>query len=92
MGGGKGNKVGTPQGGVISPLLANICLNLVDKLVREHSAFKDVHIVGYANDFVLMRKNMDNSRMRENRRYGLTRGLGEALMRRFGVYSATVKK
>jgi len=36
MSGGKKTKVGTPQGGVISPLLANIYLNLVDKLVRSH--------------------------------------------------------
>jgi len=61
MSGGKTNKVGTPQGGVISPLLANIYLNLVDKLVREHSIFKDVHIVRYADDFVLMGKKIEKS-------------------------------
>jgi len=54
MGGGKKNKVGTPQGGVISPLLANIYLNLVDKLVRNHKAFSGMDIVRYADDFVLM--------------------------------------
>lgn len=52
--GGKKNKVGTPQGGVISPLLANLYLNLVDKLVRSHKVFSDVEIVRYADDFVLM--------------------------------------
>lgn len=58
MSGGKKNKVGTPQGGVISPLLANIYLNLVDKLVREHKAFRGVEIIRYADDFVLMSKKM----------------------------------
>ena len=61
MSGGKKNKVGTPQGGVISPLLANIYLNLVDKLIREHRAFREVSIVRYADDFVLMGKRIDES-------------------------------
>ena len=52
--GGKRNRIGTPQGGVISPLLANIYLNLVDKLVRDHKLFRDVEIIRYADDFVLM--------------------------------------
>lgn len=56
--GGKKNKVGTPQGGVISPLLANIYLNLVDKLVRNHKAFSGIDIVRYADDFVLMSKQI----------------------------------
>ena len=43
-----------PQGGVISPLLANIYLNLLDKLVRTHKAFRVVEIVRYSDDFVLL--------------------------------------
>jgi len=58
MSGGKKAKVGTPQGGVISPLLANIYLNLVDKLVRNHKAFSGIDIVRYADDFVLMSKRI----------------------------------
>jgi group II intron reverse transcriptase/maturase len=58
MGGGKKNRVGTPQGGVISPLLANIYLNLVDRMVRNHKAFEGVEIIRYADDFVLMSRRM----------------------------------
>jgi retron-type reverse transcriptase len=59
--GGKKNKVGTPQGGVISPLLANIYLNLLDRIVNNpKSLFHEngVKIVRYADDFVLMGKQM----------------------------------
>jgi group II intron reverse transcriptase/maturase len=54
---GKKRKEGTPQGGVISPLLANIYMHLVDKMVNNvnHIFSKlDVVIVRYADDFVLM--------------------------------------
>jgi group II intron reverse transcriptase/maturase len=57
--GGRKNKTGTPQGGVISPLLANIYLHLLDKLVnKEGGVFKrlDIKIVRYADDFLLMGK------------------------------------
>ncbi|WP_251029052.1 reverse transcriptase domain-containing protein [Bacillus sp. ISL-40] len=44
---------GTPQGGVISPLLANIYLNTMDKLWEKK--FKHLgEIVRYADDFVIM--------------------------------------
>jgi len=59
--GGKKNKVGTPQGGVISPLLANIYLNLLDRIVNNpRSLFSQngVKIVRYADDFVLMGNQM----------------------------------
>ena len=53
--GGKKNQSGTPQGGVISPLLANIYLNLVDKVVNRMNGIReDVRMVRYADDFVLM--------------------------------------
>jgi group II intron reverse transcriptase/maturase len=61
MSGGKKNKVGTPQGGVISPLLANIYLHLIDKLVNNtQKVFVKcgVTIVRYADDFVLMGKRI----------------------------------
>ena len=52
-----GNGRGTPQGGVISPLLANIYMNLVDRAVnREGGIFRyyGIAIVRYADDFILM--------------------------------------
>jgi RNA-directed DNA polymerase len=55
--GGKRNKVGTPQGGVISPLLSNIYLHLLDRIVNNpKSLFSKygIQIVRYADDFVLM--------------------------------------
>lgn len=55
------NKKGTPQGGVISPLLANIYINLIDKAVnRIEGLFHKygVKIVRYADDFILMGKRM----------------------------------
>jgi len=59
--GGKGNKIGTPQGGVISPLLANIYLHLLDRIVNDpRSLFgiEGIKIVRYADDFVLMGKTL----------------------------------
>ena len=55
--GGKKTKVGTPQGGVISPLLANLYLNLLDRTVNKMQGMfqrAGVAIVRYADDFVLM--------------------------------------
>lgn len=43
---------GTPQGGVISPLLANIYLNELDWKLEEHK----VRFVRYADDFLLFAK------------------------------------
>ena len=59
--GGKKNKTGTPQGGVISPLLANIYLHLLDKAVNKLEGKFHKHgikIVRYADDFVLMAKKI----------------------------------
>jgi RNA-directed DNA polymerase len=58
---GKGNRTGTPQGGVISPLLANIYLHLIDKIVGNAQSLFGKHgirMVRYADDFVLMGKTL----------------------------------
>ena len=54
--GGKRNKLGTPQGGVASPLLANIYMNRFLKhwrLSGRGVAFR-AHVVAYADDFVIL--------------------------------------
>jgi len=59
--GGKSNKMGVPQGGIISPLLANIYMNLIDKAVNRTTGVfhkTGVQIVRYADDFVLMAKEV----------------------------------
>lgn len=58
---GKGNCNGTPQGGVISPLLANIYLHLIDRIVNNRISLfgkLGIRIVRYADDFVLMGKTL----------------------------------
>ena len=47
------NQRGTPQGGVISPLLANLYLNRLDHEVNDRCECKPV-MVRYADDFVIL--------------------------------------
>jgi RNA-directed DNA polymerase len=54
------SRIGSPQGGVISPLLANIYLHVLDRLiVAERGVYQRsyMRIVRYADDFVLMGRN-----------------------------------
>ena len=58
--GGKGNDRGTPQGGVISPVLANLYMNRMLKgwkQTRRGEQFQ-AHIVNYADDFVILSRGM----------------------------------
>jgi len=54
--GGKGNDRGTPQGCVISPLLANLYMNRMLKGWRQTRRGEEfrAHIVNYADDFVIL--------------------------------------
>lgn len=77
--GGKKQQVGTPQGGVISPLLANIYMHLVDKIVnntKEVFYKAGIKMVRYADDFVLLGKRITLEAMEKLRsilkRMGLT--------------------
>ena len=54
----KGNDKGTPQGGVISPLLANIYLNVLDTIwkVKKVQERLEARLIRYADDFVVLCK------------------------------------
>src|SRR6202521_4221784 len=56
--GGKTNRHGTPQGGVISPLLANLYMNRFLKHWRMRGCGAEfrAHLVNYADDFVILRR------------------------------------
>jgi len=57
------NDKGTPQGGVISPLLANIYLHWFDKVFQREQAkvesWNQGRLVRYADDFVVMAKRQN---------------------------------
>ncbi|WP_246648862.1 reverse transcriptase domain-containing protein [Bradyrhizobium canariense] len=56
MSGGKSNKRGTPQGGVISPLLSVIYMNRFLKRWRLSGRREAFHaqVISYADDFVIL--------------------------------------
>lgn len=56
MSGGKKSKCGTPQGGVISPLLSNIYMHRFLRAWRDRGKGREfrAHIVNYADDFVIL--------------------------------------
>lgn len=57
---------GTPQGGVISPLLSNIYLHVLDVLWTRHSAPYGT-LVRYADDFVVMCRTKKDCELAEQR-------------------------
>jgi group II intron reverse transcriptase/maturase len=95
-------KVGTPQGAVISPLLANIYLHyVVDSWVsqwRRQQANGDVILVRYADDFVVGFEHRNQAerfwkqlaeRLRE---YGLELATEKTRLIEFGRYAAERRK
>jgi group II intron reverse transcriptase/maturase len=66
IGGGKGNRTGTPQGGVISPLLSNLYLHILDRIWERNNLQQRLgaRIVRYADDIVILcRKNKSDKAM-----------------------------
>ena len=59
-------RVGTPQGGVISPLLSNVYLHVLDLLWTRHSAPLGT-LVRYADDFVVISRTRSECEQAEER-------------------------
>lgn len=66
------NNLGTPQGGIISPLLANIALDGIEKHLKEWissypvpgitrmaAKIESLSVIRYADDFVVLHRNRD---------------------------------
>ncbi|MBK8994427.1 MAG: group II intron reverse transcriptase/maturase [Myxococcales bacterium] len=66
---------GTPQGGVISPLLSNIYLHMLDVLWTRHSAPYGT-LVRYADDFVVMCRTKKDCELAEQRLRVILKRLG----------------
>jgi len=82
-----GNRRGTPQGGVISPLLANLYLSRLDWQVNERCELRPV-LVRYADDFVILSRPGQGTELQARLKrwleaHGLT--LNEAKTRRLDV-------
>lgn len=100
MTGGRKNNRGTPQGGVVSPLLANVYMNRFLKYWRITKQGKTLkaHIITYADDFVILSRGhagqaLDWTR-RTMRRLGLAlneakTGIKEACRERFDFLGYT---
>ena len=67
-GGVKASTVGSPQGGVISPLLANVYLHVLDAVWQQRGQHLGV-LVRYADDFVILcrRRSQANEALRRVR-------------------------
>jgi group II intron reverse transcriptase/maturase len=66
---------GTPQGGVISPLLSNIYLNALDHLWEEKHKSLGL-LVRYADDFVVLSKKSSQAREAQRQVENILAGLG----------------
>lgn len=77
MTGGKSSRMGTPQGGVISPLLANIYMNRFLRVFLERGKDREfaARLVNYADDFVILSRGMAEPALAWTRRVMTAIGL-----------------
>jgi len=75
IGGGKGNRQGTPQGGVISPLLANLYLHILDRIWERGNLQQRLgaRIVRYADDIVILCRRTKSDKAMSTLRHVLER-------------------
>jgi RNA-directed DNA polymerase len=75
IGGGKGNRKGTPQGGVISPLLANLYLHILDRIWQRGNLQQRIgaRIVRYADDIVILCRRTKSDKAMATLRHVLER-------------------
>jgi RNA-directed DNA polymerase len=67
---------GTPQGGVISPLLSNVYLHVLDAMWQRHGAKEYGTLVRYADDFVVMTRTKSSCVAAEVRIGNILKRLG----------------
>jgi RNA-directed DNA polymerase len=78
---GRKNRQGTPQGGVISPLLANLYLHQFDRyFAAEAAQWANAKLVRYADDFVVLAR-YQGERLRADIEGYLERALGLTINR-----------
>jgi RNA-directed DNA polymerase len=77
MTGGKGSRMGTPQGGVISPMLANIYMNRFLRVFVERGKDREfaARLVNYADDFVILSRGRAKEALEWTRRVMAAIGL-----------------
>ena len=53
------SQTGTPQGGIISPLLANLAMDGMEKYLMEKRRLKGIRMIRYADDFVVIHEDKE---------------------------------
>ncbi len=77
MSGGRHSSCGTPQGGVISPMLANVYMNRFLRYWRQtgRNATYRAHVISYADDFVILSRGHADKALAWTRRVMTKLGL-----------------
>lgn len=66
---------GVPQGGIISPMIANMVLDGLEDLVKREIGFKYIHVIRYMDDFIINNRVYNSHIMTIVERFQAERGL-----------------